>query len=283
MKQAVKRALKRLGAYESAVRAYCRVEKLYVKGRDVGAYLASPLGNAPYLLRGAGDGLALPPVRLVHLVTNTYSYRWFLESGKVGTTCMAAILAKNGYAIGGFSSILDFGCGCGRMMRHWSNLQGPRFHGTDYQDALAGWCRVHLPFAHFDTNRLSAGLPYEQGSFDFIYAISVFTHLTEEMGLAWMKELRRVLKPGGLLYATYMGTTRAPHLRAELREEWRAGGLVVTSADTAGENTCAAYHSERYVRDVLARGFRVVDFIPGGARDANQDVALMRREDAKVA
>ena len=281
MKERAKRMLKRFGLYETAVRVYCRAELLQVKARDGGAYLASPFVNAPYLLPGAGDGMPLPPIRLVHLVTNTYSYRWFLESGALGTSCLVGILAKNGLALENFSSILDFGCGCGRMMRHWTHLRGPRLHGTDYQDGLVGWCRLHLPFAQFQKNRLTAELPYDDGTFDFIYAISVFTHLPEELGSAWVAELRRVLKPGGFLYATFMGTTRAPHLRTELRRAWEAGNLMVTGGEMAGENACAAYHPERYVREVFARGFRVVDFVPGGAKDANQDVVLMCREDAE--
>ncbi len=44
----------------------------------------------------------------------------------------------------------------------------------------------------------------EDGSFDLIWAVSVFTHLAETWS-AWLLELHRVLKPGGILLATFMG------------------------------------------------------------------------------
>ena len=47
-------------------------------------------------------------------------------------------------------------------------------------------------------------LGLEHGSFDLIYAISVFTHLTDN-SVPWLLELRRMLKPDGLLIATFMG------------------------------------------------------------------------------
>ena len=80
------------------------------------------------------------------------------------------------------------------------------------------------------------------------------------------------------MYLTFMGTTRAPHLRRELGELFEAGQFVITDDEHSGKNICAAYHPEQYVRNILAKGFRILDFIPGGATDANQDVFLIQKE-----
>jgi hypothetical protein len=40
---------------------------------------------------------------------------------------------------------------------------------------------------------------------DCIYAISVFTHLSAELQDLWMKELRRIVRPGGHLLITTHG------------------------------------------------------------------------------
>jgi cyclopropane fatty-acyl-phospholipid synthase-like methyltransferase len=215
---------------------------------------------------------------MVYLVTNTYHHKWFYETGVIGSQCIRNILKKNNFEINKFESILDFGCGCGRLMRHWESLQAPKFYGTDYNHALVKWCKDNLPFAEFAVNGLESKLIYEAEKFDFIYAISVSTHLTEGTGFLWMKELDRVLKPGGVMYLTFMGTTRAPYLPQELRERFEAGQLVVTDEEHKGTNICAAYHPERYVRDTLAKGFRILDFVPGGAKDANQDVFLLQKK-----
>ena len=165
-------------------------------------------------------------------------------------------------------------------MRHWNDLKGPKLYGSDYNPRLVKWCDSNLPFAEFAVNSLESGFNYEDEKFDFIYAISVFTHLTEKMGFFWIRELDRVLKPGGIMYLTFMGTTRAPSLRKELRECFEAGQFVVTGAEHTGRNTCAAFHPERYIRNVFAKGLNVLDFVPGGATDAFQDVFLLQKKSA---
>ena len=264
-----------MGLYRPAVSVYCWFEELSLKIKNTAEYLRSPFINAAFMKRKELDCLPFPPVRLVYLVTNTYRYEWFFETGTIGSQCIRSILEKNNMRIDAFASILDFGCGCGRIIRHWK--QDSRLCGSDYNPVLAGWCRENLPFAEFTVNGLASKLIYADETFDFIYAISVFTHLTEELGFFWMKELGRVLRPGGVMYLTFMGTTRAPHLRTELREQFEKGRLVVTGEEFSGGNRCAVYHPEKYVREILAKEFHVLDFIPGGARDANQDVFLLQK------
>jgi SAM-dependent methyltransferase len=148
-------------------------------------------------------------------------------------------------------------------LRHWRTLRGPALHGTDYNPELIRWCREHLPFARFSVNTLEGPLPFRSRRFDFAYAFSVFTHLTEAQQLHWMDELGRVLRPGGYIYLTTHGEHYLPHVPAELREQFRRGGLVVTGGELAGSNVCAAFHPEPYVLTVLAKGFRCVEFAPG--------------------
>ena len=64
--------------------------------------------------------------------------------------------------------MLDFGCGCGRVMRWWKDLESTRLHGTDYNPYLVAWCRQNLPFAEFSVNGLEAGLDLPDGHFDLV-------------------------------------------------------------------------------------------------------------------
>jgi ubiquinone/menaquinone biosynthesis C-methylase UbiE len=122
-------------------------------------------------------------------------------------------------------------------------------------------------------------LDYKDNQFDLIYVLSVFTHLPEGLGVNWINELTRVLKPGGLLLITLHGISRLYQLAPEEQQRFLAGQLVVTQSSSAGSNSCGAYHPEEYVRNVLAKGLEVVDFIPEGARDENQDIYLLRKGD----
>jgi SAM-dependent methyltransferase len=227
-------------------------------------------------LRG---GLSIPPFHLIYLVAGTNDIRWFLTSGELAAKSMHDILMKNRLDMGEFPSILDFGCGVGRVMRHWHGLKGPVLYGSDYNPDLIAWCRSNLKFAHFQTNSLAGGLDYQDKKFDFIYALSVFTHLTEPQQFFWIKELSRVLRPGGYLFMTVHGEKfYLPQLLPEDQARFRRGELVVYGGDHEGSNICAAFHPEEYVRNKMARDLTFVDYIPEGALgNPRQDVFLLRK------
>ncbi len=51
-------------------------------------------------------------------------------------------------------------------------------------------------FIHYDLNY---GLPFPDGVADFIYSSHFFEHFTQKGGVAFLKECKRVLKPGGMI------------------------------------------------------------------------------------
>jgi SAM-dependent methyltransferase len=227
------------------------------------------------------NGIRIPHPYLASLVTGAFDTDWFLSSGKRLAEAIRDTLTKNGIDIARLESILDFGCGPGRVLRHLPDLTGARLFGCDYNRKSISWCRKHLPLAEFSINEPEARLRYDDRSFDFIYALSVFTHFTEAQHGFWIDELRRILRPGGYLLLTTHGKHFEQDIPAYLRKDFRDGRLVVTRADRAGENKCAAFHPERYVRDELARGWDVIDFIEQGpAGNHAQDVYLLRRRRA---
>ncbi|MBS2024304.1 MAG: class I SAM-dependent methyltransferase, partial [Deltaproteobacteria bacterium] len=136
--------------------------------------------------------------------------------------------------------------------------------GTDIDPQAIAWCQRHLSYARTLVNPHLPPLPFDAASFDAIYAISVFTHLNEEMQLQWLAELRRVLTPEGVLLVTLLGggegLTNAGNLN------WR-GTFPSWYQDTL--------HSEDYVRKTFAQWFRVVAYVPKGM-NAHQDVVLLR-------
>ncbi|MGE0825140.1 MAG: class I SAM-dependent methyltransferase [Candidatus Binatia bacterium] len=227
--------------------------------------------------QGAPDNLPLPPPELIALVTGMPQVQPFYWSGLLGARCIRGLLNKNGVVVDQCRAILDFGCGCGRIMRHWNTLAGPELFGTDYNPYLVHWCQTALPFASFSTNTLTPPLAYVNEQFDLIYTISIFTHLEEPLQIAWMQELTRLLRPGGLLFLTVHGSTHLHRLSEEQQRNFRAGKLVFSQPELSGSNHCATYHPEAYVRKVLAKDLRIIDFVPGGAKDANQDVFLLQK------
>jgi SAM-dependent methyltransferase len=222
--------------------------------------------------------LPVPPENLIYLVVGHKDPRAFLDSGRATNAAIRRLLKKHDLNVEQFGAVLDFGCGVGRIMRHWSTTQGPAWHGTDYNPELVNWCTNHLKFAEFRVNGLSGKLPYESESFDFIYAFSVFTHLNEQLQFFWMNELSRVLKPGGYVYFTTHGEHYLPGLEPLEREQFESGRLAIREQQQSGSNVCAVFHPPSYVRDKLAQNFVIVDFVPGGPQtDSIQDVHLLQK------
>jgi SAM-dependent methyltransferase len=218
------------------------------------------------------DGPPLPPRRLMVRVAGTADADWFLRSGRAAYDAIAAHVP-----FAELDSVLDFGCGCGRVTRYWSDFAGT-VSGGDVNAKAIEWCSANMPFARFELNRLEPPLAFTDESFDLVYALSVFTHLTDELQLAWRDELRRVLRPGGRLFLTTHGRSYLPRLDADERARFDRGELVVRWSDLPGTNLCSAYHPEPYLRDTFAEGFAFVELVPEGARgNPTQDVVLLRR------
>lgn len=247
------------------------------EARDVVSSLAWVRNNSKIWLRGAADRLPVPPLHLVRAATGTSSLPWLFEGGTLAAGSIVDILSSNGVSIRDLESILDFGCGCGRVIRHWADL-GAAIHGCDYNRRSIGWCRRNLTFARFEVNRLDPPLPYQNGHFDLVYALSVFTHLPDPLLFAWRREMERIVKPGGFLIVSTHGEPYLGQLTPAQQAEFRAGRAVVRDQESAGTNRCGVYMPEAYVRTRLAGAFRVVDFRPQGAKgNPLQDLVLLQK------
>lgn len=227
-------------------------------GREVERRRAVINGSEP---ANGPDGLPVPPPLLRVANVGTPDLDYFFERGEHTAREIATASARHGLPLTDVNRLLDFGCGCGRVLRHWRDYPGLEPWGSDLSVAATTWIESNLPFARAGANGLAPPLPQADGTFDLIYAISVFTHLTDDLGRAWMDELRRVLRPGGLLMFTVHGRTYVPQLTRRERVAFERGELVVQFADAVGENICCAYHPEPYV-ERLTSDFERLEFAP---------------------
>jgi SAM-dependent methyltransferase len=225
------------------------------------------------------DGLPLPPARLRAQVGPLHADAdFFLRSGRQHAELIEGLLRDVGTDISDVRALLDWGCGCGRVLRHWSRLTGTRVAGCDIDERMIDWCAANLPFADVTVTGLEPPLPYADSSFGLVYAFSVFTHLSEDLQHAWIAESRRVLEPGGHLLLSTLGERYASldRLTAEERERFAGGELVVLYERSAGTSLCSAYHPPEYVQQKLAEGFDVVAFRPEGD-EGGHDIHLLRK------
>jgi len=226
------------------------------------------------------DGLPLPPARMRAQVGPLHANpRFFLESGRHN-----AELVRDVVPLDDVGALLDWGCGCGRVLRHWATLDSTRVHGCDINPRMVAWCNENLPFAEASVNELTPPLPYDSETFGLVYAFSVMTHLPEDLQRDWVAECRRVLKPGGYFVFSTLGEyfVSRDRLTPDERKAFDDGQLVVLYAGAPGTSLCSAYHPREYVTRELARGFNVVGFRPA-ADDGRHDLHVLEKPDGRPA
>jgi SAM-dependent methyltransferase len=247
-----------------------------VRAYELGlAARSSLLGKEPKV----ADGLPLPPARLRAQVGPLHAdAEFFLQSGRHNADLIREVMTEAGSPLDQLDALLDWGCGCGRVLRHWSDLDGTRILGCDITPKMVAWCNEHLPFVEAAVNDLSPPLPHGESTLDLVYAFSVMTHLSEDLQRAWVAECRRVLKPGGYFVFSTLGEyfVSRNRLTDDERRSFESGNLVVLYEGSPGTSLCSAYHPPEYIRRELARDLDVVAFRPA-ADDGRHDIHVLRK------
>lgn len=121
-----------------------------------------------------------------------------------------------------FDSVVDFGCGCGRLARQMIQQRDRprRYLGFDLHPGMVRWCQrelatraVGFEFKHHDIFNIAFNpgpekpsvlpMPAEDGSASLMIALSVFTHTTQAQTEHYLSEVARVLRPDGVLVASW--------------------------------------------------------------------------------
>jgi SAM-dependent methyltransferase len=146
------------------------------------------------------DGLPIPPPELWQRWSATAEE--YLLEGARDAAAMLDTLADVGVAAGQLPSVLDFGCAEGRVLRFFPRTEDSVRWGVDINAERIAWAQQHLspPFL-FATTTTAPHLPFEDAYFDFVYGLSVFTHISD-LADAWFLELLRILRPGGHVWLT---------------------------------------------------------------------------------
>ncbi len=176
--------------------------------------------------------------------------------------------------------ILDWGCGPGRIIRHLPQLldDKSRIYGTDYNKASIDWCKENINNVSFNWNGLEAKLPYKENFFNAIYGISIFTHLPEDLHYEWIRELKRVLAYGGVLFVTTHGISFVKKLTSAEAHKFEFGNIVIRGKTTAGHRTFTAYHPLKFMNK-LFENMRILEHveIPSNNGKAQQDIWIVQK------
>jgi SAM-dependent methyltransferase len=176
--------------------------------------------------------------------------------------------------------VLDFGCGAGRTLRHFlEEAEAAEVWGADIDGRSIDWLQQNLcPPLRAMRCEPEPPLRLESGSFDLVWAISVFTHLADS-SLAWLRDLHRLLKPDGLLIATYMGRWNSELVAGEPWDEDVIGMNVLRDDENWDSGGPIVLMSDWWIRAHWGRAFEILDQAPNVH---NQTWALLRKRDVDL-
>lgn len=198
--------------------------------------------------QAAPDGLPFPERLLMVRVAGHADADLFFQTGLADADFLSEVAAQSGVPLTGPQVVLDWGCGCGRVARHIAVREGVKLIGVDVDGLGPAWCKRHLPG---DYSRCGLLPPFDlaAASVDIAYGLSVLTHLTRDVQKAWLTELARVIRPGGLAMLTYHDEIH-PNLEAhpDCKRQVEAEGFGVTSKSLEGTNYTATFQT----RDQIA-------------------------------
>jgi SAM-dependent methyltransferase len=221
--------------------------------------------------------LPVPPANLIERVGPFQSDASYDQSAPVTRSFIDRMLPADWTWEG--KRVLDFGCGAGRILRTFDPTIG-EFWGCDIHRPSIEWLRENTPFNAFVNDELPP-LPQPDGYFDLVYAMSVYTHLTEENWASWLLEHHRVLRPGGLLLATFLGEGMIQPLIGEPWDDQHIGMNTLTlwnPWDLGGPTT---FNSPWWLRAHWGRAFDIVDLMPfssGPERPEGHGLILGRKQ-----
>jgi ubiquinone/menaquinone biosynthesis C-methylase UbiE len=239
----------------------------------------------------------LPSSDLMFRVAGTPDPVWFWKSGRMSIDGINGILSHIGKSFTDFPRSLEFGCGCGRILLHLKNVaEAVDLYGVDIDAEAIGWAQQHIPWVTCSVNQGLPPLDFPDEHFDLVFNHSVFTHMDESYQDAWLVELERITKPGGVLVLSVSGEgpfadiekswLEAKQDPTTLRDTLRTKGCLFIKDDSWTNGPFPDFyhtmlHAPWYIFERWGSIFDIKAYIVRGDLDY-QDLLLLRRRDKRV-
>lgn len=200
--------------------------------------------------------------------------------------------------VGAKLRLLDFGCASGRFLRHIHAFSADitDIWGCDFAPANVNWVKRYLSNEiKVFLNNANPHLPFSDGYFDLITAFSVFTHI-DLFEDAWLLELRRITKPGGLVYftiqneAAWQKVSERPHMLKQIAQANKIEGNPMVSKELFENEmpndrivfrmskeeiyNCNVWVTNEYVRKNWSRYFDVLQIADNGHTNFQSPVIM---------
>jgi len=168
--------------------------------------------------------------------------------------------------------VADWGCGMARMARHLGKVH--RLVGFDTNPDAIDWISNNLSALTAKAHGPLPPLPAKNDAFDAVYSISVLTHIPQADARAWLGEIHRILRQGGLFLCTVHGAEQTRSLTSPERARFERGQPIYRGNVKRGSRNFATYLPENYLRDDLFGQFTVLQ---GPVQEFGQELWVLRK------
>jgi SAM-dependent methyltransferase len=246
--------------------------------------------GVPAVLQNTGLSAAVPPED-VHAMSRgslAAGGSYYYADLMVGASSLGGLELRPGMRA------LDFGCSSGRVVRVLQAAYPEvEWHGCDPLAASIEWAQTGLPDIEFTVSPHAPPTNYQPATFDFVFAVSIWSHFAESAAKNWLREMERIVKPDGILVLTSHGWDSVAYARGNdqrgeagseaisrslcersfwYRPEFRSRadhGLINPEWGTA-------FFTAEWLLDETRAGWDVAALFPGIV-ESNQDLYVLRR------
>jgi len=188
--------------------------------------------------------------------------------------------------------VLDWGCATGGVAIILDDELPVKMSAADVDEHSIRWLTKCCPSIEATALVPAEALPFDNDRFDAIFGISVFTHIPPDMQEFYLKELKRIIAPGGVVILTVKSesavenaraTNKNPDVHPHQKEQLDKAGIMYSSYPENVLNNMdfakkadygITYHSRAYIDQLFGQYF---DFVAKGEQKiGQQDVLVLK-------
>jgi methyltransferase family protein len=244
-----------------------------------GSFLADINDDDELLLYSLDVVADMPAFRYYHAV------RSYFQGGEWNAAEVEKVLRDHGFLLRDARSLLEFACGWGRVTRHLVHLVDPaKITVSDIDRRAVDFVRRGLGVRAFYSTSAANELVHD-GRYEFIVAVSLFSHLPPAHWGPWLRRLGELLEEDGIFLFSTLGMhafeVNVPEADRGAFRRVTKGFFYNKANETRGRLSAdhygTAYVDDAFVSNAAAESFpgRFVAFCPQ-ALNGFQDLYMLQ-------
>jgi len=205
--------------------------------------------------------MPIPPDFLLY-ETGKLNFSHYHASGNSAASEIHAL-----YAIFGQSpiqSILDWGCGVGRVTRHLPiYFPNANIVGADANPDCIQWLQNNIPEIQWLQSNAADRGETLTGTYHLIIALSVLTHLPANEQQHWLEQLHSRLHTNGLIWLSTHGSTYYHQLTSKQHAQLLEKGMLTLGSNQEGSRGMRTYHTYEGMQQLIHQDWELLLYYNG--------------------